>query len=65
MLGMVMNVGSQETSIGIYHSGQYMTHPQSENIFMWEFTDQQGNILHQDTLINASTISFGHNWPIN
>ena len=46
MLGMVMNVGSQETSIGIYHSGQYVTHPQSENIFMWEFTDQQ-NILHQ------------------
>ena len=48
MLGMVMNVGSQETSISIYHSGQYMTHPQSENIFMWEFTDQQGNILHQE-----------------
>ena len=47
MLGMVMNVGSQETSISIYHSGQYMTHPQSENIFMWEFMDQQGNILHR------------------
>ena len=56
MLGMVMNVGSQETSISIYHSGQYMTHPQSENIFMWEFTDQQGNVLHQDTLVDASTI---------
>ena len=65
MLGMVMNVGSQETSISIYHSGQYMTHPQSENIFMWEFTDQQGNILHQDTLVNASTISFGHNWSLS
>ena len=36
-LGMVINVGSQETSISIYHSGQYMTHPQSENIFIWEF----------------------------
>ena len=34
ILGMVMNVGSSETSISIYHSGQYMTHPQSENIFM-------------------------------
>ena len=64
MLGMVMNVGSSETSISIYHSGQYMTHPQSENIFMWEFTDQQGNVLHQDTLVNASTISFGHNWSL-
>ena len=29
MLVMSVNVGSQETSISIYHSGQYMTHPQS------------------------------------
>jgi len=64
MLGMVMNVGSQETSINIYHSGQSMTFPQSENIFMWEFTDQQGNILHQDTLVDESTIIFGHNWSL-
>ena len=64
MLGMVMNVGSQETSINIYHSGQYMTQPQSENIFMWEFTDQQGNILHQDTIVDQQTIAFGHNWSL-
>ena len=63
-LGMVMNVGSSETSISIYHSGQYMTHPQSENIFMWEFTDQQGNIVHQDTIVNQQTIAFGHNWSL-
>ena len=65
MLGMVMNVGSQETMINIYHSGQIMTHPQSENIFMWEFTDQQGNIVHQDTLVDESTISFGHSWSLS
>ena len=64
MLGMVMNVGSSETSISIYHSGQYMTHPQSENIFMWEFTDQQGNIVHQDTIVDQQTIAFGHNWSL-
>ena len=64
MLGMSVNVGSQETSISIYHSGQYMTHPQSENIFVWEFTDQQGNISHQDTLVDHQTISFGHNWSL-
>ena len=64
MLGMVMNVGSSETSINIYHSGQYTTHPQSENIFMWEFTDQQGNILHQDTIVDQQTIAFGHNWSL-
>ena len=64
MLGMSVNVGSQQTSISIYHSGQYMTSPDSENIFMWEFTDQQGNILHEDTLVDESTIAFGHNWPL-
>ena len=64
MLGMSVNVGSYETSINIYHSGQYMTHPQSENIFIWEFSDQQGNLLHQDTLVDSSTISFGHNWSL-
>tara|TARA_B100001758_G_scaffold210023_1_gene192529 strand:+ start:36 stop:248 length:213 start_codon:yes stop_codon:yes gene_type:complete len=35
MLGMSINVGSQETSISIYHSGQYMTHPREYNIFVW------------------------------
>ena len=64
MLGMSVNVGSQETSISIYHSGQYMTSPDSENVFMWEFTDQQGNILHQDTIVDQQTIAFGHNWPL-
>ena len=57
-------MGSQETAISIYHSGQYMTHPQSENIFMWEFTDQQGNIVHQDTIVDQQTITFGHNWSL-
>ena len=64
MLGMSVNIGSQETSISIHHSGQYMTHPQSENVFMWEFTDQQGNILHQDTIVDQQTIAFGHNWSL-
>ena len=57
-LGMVMNVSSQETAISIYHSGQNMTLSQSENIFMWEFTDQQGNILLQDTIVDQETNSF-------
>ena len=64
MLGMSVNVGSQETSISIYHSGQYMTSPDSENVFMWEFTDQQENILHQDTIVDQQTIAFGHNWSL-
>ena len=64
MLGMSINVGSQETSISIYHSGQYLTHPQEYNIFVWQFSDQQGNLLLLDTLVDASTISFGHSWPL-
>ena len=64
MLGMSVNVGSQETSISIYHSGQYMTHPRPENTFTWEFSDQLGNILHQDTIVDQQTIAFGHNWSL-
>ncbi|MDC0230849.1 hypothetical protein OAK19_02700 [Aureispira] len=63
-LGMNVNVGSQQTSISIYHSGQYMTHPRAENIFTWEFSDQQGNILYQDTIVDQQTIAFGHNWAL-
>lgn len=64
MLGMSVNVGSQETMISIYHSGQYLTHPQEQNVFTWEFSDQQGNIVYQETIENQATISFGHNWPL-
>ena len=64
MLGMSINVGSQETSISIYHSGQYMTHPRPENTFTWEFSDQKGNILHHDTIVDQQTIAFGHNWSL-
>ena len=63
-LGMSVNVGSDTTSISIYHSGQYMTHPRSENIFTWEFKDYQENILHQDTVIDDAFCNFGHNWSL-
>jgi hypothetical protein len=64
LLDMSINVGSSETSISIYNSGQYMTHPQSENIFIWEFTNQQGIILHKDTIVDDSFCNFSHNWPL-
>ena len=63
-LGMSVNVGSSTNSISIHHSGQYMTHPQSENIFTWEFTDQQGNIIYQDTIVNDEFCNFSHNWSL-
>ncbi len=63
-LGMLVNVGSQETSISIYHSGQYLTHPRPENIFTWEFSNEQGNILYQDTIVDDAFCNFGHNWSL-
>lgn len=65
MLGMSVNVGSQETSISIYHSGGYMTHPRPENTFTWEFSDQQGTILHQETIIDDSFCNFSHSWSLS
>ncbi len=62
-LGMVVNVGSDSTFLSIYHSGQYLTHPQEHNIFSWEFTDSQGNIIFTDTIVNNSDCSFSHNFP--
>ena len=64
MLGMSVNVGSSTNSISIYHSGQYMTHPRENNIFSWKFTDKQGNILHQDTIVNYAFCNFSHNWTL-
>ena len=64
MLGMSVNVGSSTNSISIYHSGQYMTHPRENNIFSWKFTDQLGNILHQDTIVDDAFCNFSHNWSL-
>jgi len=63
-ISMVVNVGSDTTSLNIYHAGQYLTHPQEHNIFSWEFTDNQGNIIFKDTIVDDSHCSFSHNFPI-
>ena len=63
-ISMVVNVGSDTTSLNVYHAGQYLTHPQEHNIFTWEFTDNQGNIISQDTLIDEAFYSFSRNFPI-
>ena len=63
-LSMVVNVGSDTTSLSIYHAGQYLTHPQEHNIFSWEFTDNQGNIIFKDTIVDDSHCNFSHNFPI-
>ena len=64
-LGMSINVGSDTNRIKLYHSGQYLTHPQSYNVFTWEITNMQGNIISQDTIVNSSNYYIDHNTPVS
>ena len=64
LINMSVNIGSDTTSLNIHHAGQYLTHPQEFNVFAWEFTDQQGNIIFKDTIVDDAIVSFSHNFPI-
>ena len=59
----VVNVGSIEDHIDIYHSGHYLTNPREENAITWIVTDNQGTIIAQETLIDESRFDFYHNIP--
>ena len=63
-LSMTVNV-SDTNYLNIYHAGQYLTHPQEFNVFAWEFTDQQGNIIFEDTIVDYAFVSFSHSFPIS
>ncbi len=63
-MALVVNVGSQETALNLYHPGGYLTWPPSENVMEWLFTDEEGNVVHEETLIDNNFVSFGHNVPI-
>lgn len=62
-ISMVVNV-SDTNYLNINHAGQYLTHPQEFNVFAWEFTDQQGNIIFEDTIVDDAIVSFSHNFSI-
>ena len=64
MMNLIVNVGSNPTSINIYHPGGYLTWPHSGNVMEWEFADAQGNVLHEETLVNDNFVSFGFDMPI-
>ena len=63
-LGMSVNVGSDTNSLSIYHSGQYLTHPQEHNNFEWNITDHSGNVIFQETIVDNAFCNFSHNFPI-
>ena len=64
LMGLVCNVCSQPDIISIYHPGPYLTWPPATNVLEWEFTDSQGNVLHEATLVNESHVSFSFNLPL-
>ncbi|MDG1790016.1 MAG: T9SS type A sorting domain-containing protein [Flavobacteriaceae bacterium] len=59
----VVNVGSIEDHIDIYHSGHYLTSPREENVITWTVTDNQGTIIAQETLIDEDRFDFYHDIP--
>ena len=63
-MALVVNVGSQEAALSLYHPGGYLTWPPSENVMEWLFTDEEGNVVHEETLIDENFVSFGHDVPI-
>jgi len=63
-MALVVNVGSQETALNLYHPGGYLTWPPSENVMDWLFTDEEGNVVHEETLVDNNFVSFSHNVPI-
>lgn len=63
-MDVIVNVGSYPTLLNLYHSGGYLTWPSSENVMEWLFTDQEGNVVHEETLVDYNFVSFEHNVPI-
>ena len=59
----VVNVGSIEDHIDIYHSGHYLTSPREEHVITWTVTDNQGSIIAQETLIDEAHFDFYHDIP--
>ena len=64
LMGLVCNVCSQTNMINLYHPGGYLTWPPSENVMEWEFTDSEGNLLHEETLVDDNFVSFDFDIPL-
>ncbi|MGB1385081.1 MAG: Kazal-type serine protease inhibitor family protein [Flavobacteriales bacterium] len=63
-MSLVVNVGSNPDYINVYHPGGYLTWPPSENVMEWEFTDSEGNVLHEEVLVNNNFVSFSFELPL-
>jgi hypothetical protein len=64
LMGLVVNVGSDSNSVNLYHPGGYLTFPPTYNVMTWEFTDSQGNLIHEATTQDDNFIHVVHNLPV-
>tara|TARA_B110000977_G_scaffold187549_1_gene254785 strand:- start:1474 stop:2070 length:597 start_codon:yes stop_codon:yes gene_type:complete len=62
-MGLTVNV-SDTNIVDIYHPGHYLTSPQEYNVIDWEITDNQGNIIAQETIIDYHRFNFQPNIPL-
>ena len=62
-MGLVVN-GSDTNIVDIYHSGHYLTHPREYNVIDWKITDSQGNIIAQESVVDANRFAFQPNIPL-
>ena len=61
-MNLIVNV-SYEDYVNIYHPGHYLTSPTEENVITWTITDNQDNIVAQETLTDEAIFAFNHNIP--
>ena len=61
-MNLIVNV-SYEDYVNIYHPGHYLTSPTEENVITWTITDNQDNIIAQETLTDEAIFAFNHNIP--
>ncbi len=62
--GMIVNVGSQEDMVSLYHGGPVYTMPFETNVVVWTITDTQGNLITKDTIVDDPHYTCYHNIPI-
>ena len=62
-MNLIVNVGSIEDYVNIYHPGHYLTSPGEDNFITWTITDNQDNIVTQETLNDEAIFAFNHNIP--
>ena len=62
-MNLIVNVGSIEDYVNIYHPGHYLISPGEDNVITWTITDNQDNIIAQETLTDEAFFAFNHNIP--